>query len=62
MDNHAQLLSLSVVANRLRVPATWLAEEAEAGRVPSLNAGGRLLFDLKAVEAVLLERAREAQQ
>ena len=37
-----------------------LREEAEAGRVPCLRAGTRLLFDLEALRRLLLERAAQA--
>ena len=45
----------------LGVPAAWLRSEAEAGRVPYLRAGRRLLFNLAEVERSLLERARREQ-
>jgi hypothetical protein len=45
------------MARRLRVPAKWLREEAEDGRIPHLKAGKALLFHPDAVEQVLLERA-----
>jgi hypothetical protein len=56
--NQPKLLPLGPVARRLRVPSRWLREEAEAGRVPCLRANRTLLFDPRAVEAALLERAR----
>lgn len=40
----------------------WLLREAEAGRLPHVNAGGRILFDPEAVEEALIERARKANQ
>lgn len=43
---------------RLGVPASWLLDEAAAGRIPSLRVGWRLLFEPLAVEEVLRERAR----
>jgi hypothetical protein len=52
-----KLLSLTQMARRLRVTAKWLREETEAGRVPHLQAGHRLLFNADAVERVLLARA-----
>jgi len=53
-----ELLSLSRAARRLGVPAWWLRTEAVLGRVPALRAGQRLLFDVDAVRAALLERAK----
>jgi hypothetical protein len=52
-----ELLPLSQAARWLRVPTRWLRAEAEAGRLPSLDAGGRRLFNLPAVEKVLAKRA-----
>ena len=46
-------------ARELGVPARWLREEAEQGRVPCLRAGGSYLFDVRRVAALLLERARQ---
>jgi hypothetical protein len=53
-----RLLPLNPTARSLRVPARWLRAEAEAGRIPHLKAGRVLLFDVDAVERVLLDRAR----
>ena len=50
------------MARRVRVPAKWLRAEAEAGRIPCLKADKAILFDPNAVEAVLLDRARQGQQ
>ena len=38
---------------------SWLKAEAEAGRIPCLRAGRRLLFDPLAVDQALLARARD---
>jgi hypothetical protein len=57
-----RLLPLNVVARRLRVPFRWLRGEAEAGRVPALCAGNRFFCDEAAVEAALLERARQGRE
>ncbi len=54
---NSDLLTLPAMARHLRVTQTWLRAEAEAGRVPALDAGGRLLFNVPAVERVLSERA-----
>ena len=43
---------------RLRVPVRWLRAEAEAGRVPHVQAERVLLFDPETVERVLVERAK----
>jgi hypothetical protein len=51
------LVTLLELARTVRVPAAWLKAEAVAGRIPSLSAGRRRLFNLEAVVRVLAERA-----
>ena len=53
-------LYLGAMARQLRVPATWLRAEAEAGRIPHLRAGSALLFDPEVVERIVLDRLRES--
>lgn len=53
----AKPVTLSSLARMLRVPASWLRAEAEAGRLPHLKAGTRLLFDADTVARVLRDRA-----
>lgn len=48
------------LAARLRVDASWLVEEAIAGRIPGLSAGKVWLFDPEVVETCLLDRARRS--
>ncbi len=50
-------LPLRRAAVRLGVPAKWLRTEVDAGRIPHLHAGRRLLVNVAVVERVLLERA-----
>lgn len=50
------LLALLEVADRTNLPATWLRREAEAGRIPCLRIGRRLMFDLAAVLKALTDR------
>lgn len=45
------------LAQRLRLPVRWLRTEALAGRIPSLEIGRRILFNLDAVRAALAKRA-----
>jgi hypothetical protein len=59
MSVASQLVPLRHAARWLRVPFAWLRNEAEAGRVPCLRAGKTFLCDPQAVEAALLERARQ---
>lgn len=56
-DAPTSFRSVSSTARALNVPASWLRSEAEAGRVPALRAGRRLLFDLDAVRAALVNRS-----
>ena len=58
--SNTKLLPLRNLARTLHVPARWLREEAEAGRIPALRAGRNFLFELGAVESALLARARES--
>ncbi len=51
------LLTVAALARRLSLPPSWLAEEAEAGRIPSLLIGRRRRYDLATVQRVLLDRA-----
>jgi hypothetical protein len=54
-----RLITIRIMAARLRVSAKWLRQEAEAGRIPCLPAGTAILVDPDAVEAALAERARQ---
>ena len=51
------LVGLSRLAAELRLPRNWLKQEAQAGRLPCLRVGRRLLFNRVAVEQVLADRA-----
>lgn len=62
MNDLPSLLPLQIMARRVFVPAAWLRAEAEAGRIPHLQAGKKFLFDPKTVERVLLDRAQEIQE
>ncbi len=61
MDNKqhpSDPLPLNLAARCLRVPARWLREEIEAGRLPALIAGRNVLVHVPTVAALLAERAR----
>ena len=49
---------LNVAARCLRVPAHWLRDEIEAGRLPALRAGRAILIHVPTVAALLVERAK----
>ena len=51
------ICTIRALAAALRLPALWLKAEADAGRIPCLRVGRRLLFNLDAVKATLAERA-----
>ena len=51
-----KLIALNRLARRLNVPAAWLRAEAQQGRIPAVEAGGRWLSSLEAVESALLSR------
>ena len=51
------LVGLSRLSAELRLPRNWLKQEAQAGRLPCLRVGRRLLFNRVAVEQVLADRA-----
>ena len=56
-DQSSRLLTLPELADATRLPLRFLREEARAGRIPALDTGHRLRFNLRAVESVLLDRA-----
>lgn len=51
-------LPLHKAARCLRVPARWLREEIEAGRVPALRARRAILVHVPTVARLLAERAK----
>lgn len=61
MKNTTRLIPIGAMARILGVTARWLRAEAEAGRIPSLRAGKRILVDRETVEAIMLERAKAPQ-
>ena len=50
-------IPVHALARRLGLPAAWLRAEADAGSIPSLRAGRRLMFNPEDVERVLSKRA-----
>lgn len=51
-------LPLNLAARCLRVPARWLREEIDSGRIPALVAGRSVLVHVPTVAALLAERAK----
>ena len=50
--------TLNRAARLLRVPARWLREEINAGRIPALVAGRATLVHVPTVAEILAERAK----
>jgi hypothetical protein len=55
--NESDLITLAQLASHLRVPASWLRAEADAGRLPHVRAGHQRLFNLPSVLSLLADRA-----
>jgi hypothetical protein len=53
---------LPIAATMLGVPAAWLQREAKAGRVPHLQAGRQILFNVDVVKQALVDRAKASQR
>lgn len=51
-------LPLNLAARCLRVPARWLRDEIDAGRIPALIAGRSVLVHVPTVAALLADRAK----
>ena len=52
--------TLNQLARRLKLPAAWIKQEVQAGRLPCLRIGKRFLFSPDAVNRTLLKRAEIA--
>ncbi len=59
-SEEAALVSLPDMAERLGVPPLWLKEQAEAGRVPCLRVGRKLMFHTKTAQAAVLAMAGDS--
>ena len=57
MSNEHELVTLDVLARRLRLSKRWLNQEIAEGRLPFLQAGRKRLFNLGAVRTALAQRA-----
>jgi hypothetical protein len=55
-------LPLNLAARFLRVPARWLRDEIEAGRIPALIAGRAVLVHIPTVVVILTERAKSGSE
>lgn len=62
MNEIPKLVTLGHMARKAGVTTKWLRSEAEAGRLPYLKAGDRLLFSPDAVIDTLSRRAEEYHQ
>jgi DNA-binding transcriptional MerR regulator len=57
--NSNRLVRLDELSDLTGLPAKWLREESDAGRLPTLRAGRRRYFDPDEVRRLLAERSRE---
>ncbi len=54
--------SLNQISIRTGLPRDWLRERAERGDIPCLRVGGKLLFNLAAVERAIAELAAHSRE
>ena len=59
MKNTNQLLTARGIARHFGLPFDWVISEADAGRLPQLRIGRRLLFNVDAVREALLRAASQ---
>jgi hypothetical protein len=59
--NMNNLIPVNVASRKYGVPRKWLADEARAGRLSSLIAGGAILFDESLLTSELLKRAQSKE-
>ena len=60
-DSPIEILSIAQMATRLGVPARWLREHVEAGRVPAMRAESRWLVEPATVTAALARMAANGE-
>jgi hypothetical protein len=53
-------VTLNQLSHELNLPAAWLRAQAQAGRIPCLRVGRRLVFDPELVLRVLSQRSQDA--
>lgn len=56
-NSTSDIVLLDELARRLRLPKSFLERETRAGRIPSLRAGNRRVFNPEAVQRALAEQA-----
>jgi len=61
METH-EFLSLDELATRLRLPRSYIREQAKRGGIPHLCVGGRLRFEEAAVRDALRQQAARSQR
>lgn len=59
MDHATPLVTARTLAKRLGLSVCWIRAETEAGRLPHLKAGRRVLYAEEAVKKSLIRRASE---
>jgi len=55
--NPKMFLAMEEMARRAGIPVAWLRREVQAGRIPCLKIGRKLLFNPTLVEQALLDLA-----
>ena len=51
------LISIGQLSRKLKISVVWLKAQADKGVLPCISAGGKLLFNLRAVKNKLAELA-----
>lgn len=60
VTTHIQhFVTLDELATRLALPRTWLRELANAGTIPTVQAGRRRMFDLGEVRTAIVALAKK---
>ncbi len=62
MNDETQIVPIGKLADMLRVPRAFLERETRAGRIPSLRAGNRVIYNPAAVRRALAEQAAKSRE
>tara|TARA_R110002111_G_scaffold244674_1_gene306929 strand:+ start:16146 stop:16340 length:195 start_codon:yes stop_codon:yes gene_type:complete len=57
MEKTNQLVDLQGLSQQLKLSKRWLRTESSAGRIPSLKAGGKRVFNVDAVRNAIANQA-----
>ena len=56
MNAEKPFVNLTSLSARTGLPAWWLKSEADAGRIPFLRVGKRMVFSVQAVQTAIAEQ------